>query len=426
MARALLVAIILAIGLGPRIRLPGLLDRAVDLRVQDFLLIAALLYLAGRMTSLRQVWGPWALCFVGSSAVLLTTRLLLDPTLPLVRTFAFYGRAVEMLLLAVVVASLYRLSGTKARRTALRAALITVGANALWVGYQYATGTQRSLLGRVVSAQLEAYGPRLVGEGSAFGTGFFFVFATALGVALYRLPGMSRWMSVTVVTTGVLGAYLSGSRLSLAGAALCLVILVVSPRAGARPNFGATLAAAAATIVVVPRVPDAGRLSPAGVEGGLEDRIGGIWRPLVHVLADHPLTGIGPGQLGTEKYPWTEAHNLLLRAGLDYGVVVGGMFLAIFVTVMLRAGRTAVDVHAPHEHQMWATLAAVLIACAFVGGMVQETLIVVMSTHLIMLGVGLYAGAILGPLPDKPPLTTPGEERAQQTGRHISAQAVAH
>lgn len=42
-ARLLLSAIILAITLGPRVRLPGFLDCAVDLRVQDFVLIPALL-----------------------------------------------------------------------------------------------------------------------------------------------------------------------------------------------------------------------------------------------------------------------------------------------------------------------------------------------------------------------------------------------
>lgn len=391
----LLVAIILTIGLGPRVRIPGLLERAVDLRFQDFLLPVALLYLGPRLVSLRRVWGWSGIAFMVASVAALAGRLLLAPDFPMLRSVAFFGRALEPFLLAAAVAGLYRLSGRRARSVALGALYVTVAGNFLWVAYQFMTGTQQTLLGTSVAELLVAYGPKLVGEGSAFGTGFFFVFATALGVAAYRLPSISRWTSGPVIFAGVAGTYLSGSRLSLVGAAVCLVVAVWSPRVGGKPNLFAALGATAAAILLLPLVPDVGRLSEAGFESGVAVRVERIWAPLARIAWDNLLLGIGPGQLGTQAYPWPEAHNVVLRAVLDYGATIGALFLASLVLVMVRAGRRAVCREASPTQQLWGGATALVIACAFVGGMVQETLTVVMSTHLIGLIVGLYVGSMV-------------------------------
>lgn len=419
-ARWLLVGIILAIGLGPRIRLPGLLDRAVDLRVQDMLLVVALVYLGRRLPPLRVVWGPWLLIFVFTATVAVTARLLLTPEIPVLRTLAYFGRGVEPFLLAAAVAGLYRLCGRNSERIALRALLVTVFANGLWVGYQYATGTQQTLIGTTVADQLVAYGPRLVGEGSAFGAGYFFVFATALGVAAHRRPDISRRLSVSIMVLGVVGTYLSGSRLSLGCAAVCLAVVVLSPRVGGKPNVLAAIVVSIAAILLIPRVPEAGRLSAAGVTDGLTDRVQGIWDPLIDILNANLLWGIGPGRLGTSEYPWTEAHNVLLRAGLDYGIVIGSVFLLIFLTAMVRGCRDATSPSTTPERHLWGGLVALAIVGAFLGGMVQETLFVVMSTHLIMLAVGLFAGSRLGPLPDPRRKPTHLEIHVQTARRHVS------
>lgn len=421
-ARLLLTAVILAITLGPRIRIPGLADRAVDLRVQDFLLIPALVYVGTRLPSMRQVWGPWPALFASGAVFVTVLHLWLDPAMPVIRTLAYLGRGLETFVLAFAVAGLYRLAGDRAWRTALNALHLAVAVNVAWIGYQYATGAERTLLGSGVGDLIESYGPKLVGEASAFGTGSFFALAAALGCAELLTRVTARWVSVALLVAGVGGAYVSQSRVSLGAAVLCVVAVVLLPDAEGKRRVFSALALAVAAIVVIPRLPQIGRLSESGVEAGLGKRTGSIWEPLLNVLGDHWLIGIGPGGLGTYAYPWTEAHNIALRAALDYGLIVGALFLAAYLAIGWRARRTVFTRdETPAPVRLWAALALLLVAGVVIAGIAQDSLTPVMSTHLVMLAAGLLGGARLGPLPDRPKPPTPAERRAQQALRHISA-----
>lgn len=399
-AQFLLAALILAITIGPRIRLPGLLDRHVDLRVQDFILIPALLYVGRRVPRMRPVWGPWPLLFAVGAIVVTTLHLWMDPTMSILRTVAYLGRTLETFVLAAVVAGLYRLAADRALSTALSSLHIAVAANVSWVAFQYATGAQRTLLGSGVGDTIESYGPKLVGEASAFGTGFFFVLVAALGCAQLLTAAASRWVGLTLLVVAAAGAYVSQSRVSLGAVALCIVAVLFLPDAKGNRRVFSALVMAAAAVVIVPRLPEAGRLSEAGLEHGFSGRMGPIWDPLIEIFVQHPVLGIGTGQLGTATYPWTEAHNIALRAGLDYGLVVGGLFLAGYLAIGWRARRTAFAHDQDLATRLWAVLALLLIASVLLAGVAQDTLIAVMSTHLVMLATGLLAGARLGPLAD--------------------------
>ncbi|MCP6031679.1 hypothetical protein NL371_26670, partial [Klebsiella pneumoniae] len=62
---------------------------------------------------------------------------------------------------------------------------VTLGAflNLLWFGYQLVVGTPQTLVGQEVGDQIESYGPKLIGEPSAFGTGQYWAFVAAVAAA---------------------------------------------------------------------------------------------------------------------------------------------------------------------------------------------------------------------------------------------------
>lgn len=398
-ARGLLVAVILAVALGPRIRVPGLgLERAVDLRLQDLLLVGVALFLGTRIPSLRSTWGPWAALFaVGATAITLV-RLLADPSVSWLRTAAYLGRGLETLVLAAAVAGLFALAGPAAGRVALRTLLVTVLINSAWLMYQVSTGIKQTLLLPELGDQLDAYGPKLVGEGSAFGTGIFFAFTAALGCACWLNKRLPPAVSAALVALGMIGAFIAQSRVSLGAVAVCILLLAFLPVERARRPVIAWLLGVIAIILVYafgPGLPQQGRLSSAGFLNSLDDRAYDWYGPLLTILfqGTNPLTGIGVGRLGTTAYPyWTEAHNLFLRAFLDFGIVVGSAWLAIFFTAAARSLRASTRLPAT-ETRFWATLAGVTLTAILAAGLLQESLAAVMSTHLAALALGLYAGS---------------------------------
>lgn len=418
-ARVLLAAIILAITLGPRIRLPGLLDRAVDLRLQDLLLIPAIVYVffVDRLPSMRRTWGPWPAVFAFGAAIVTVINMLLAPDMSALRTVAYLGRTLETFILAVAVAGLYRLCGDRAQRTALGSLHVAIAANVLWVAFQYATGKQSTLIGSGVGDLIEAYGPKLIGEGSAFGTGFFFALVAALGAAQLLSHTGRRWTGPLLLAVGLIGAYVSQSRAGLGAAAACVVLAVVLPDVRRRSRLLSAAALAVAAAVAIPQLPQTGRLSESGFQAGFGVRTTPIWDPLLHVLGQHPLVGIGTGQLGTPTYPWTEAHDAALRAALDYGLIVGALFLIAYLATGWHAFRALYATSERPDVRIWAALALMLVVGVAIAGVAQDALIAVMSTHLVMLGAGLFGGARLGPVPDR----STSMDRRTRAARHSIA-----
>lgn len=404
----LLALLIVSIGLGPRFRL-GALDegRAIDLRPQDLLLpLAALVAYApaagAALLDRRQVWWRW-FAIAGYSAVLLTLlQLLIDDDVSTLRRVAFLGRHLLLFAVAAVVCALYRRAGGDAGRLALRLLTGVVVANALWFAYQVATGQATVLIGRVAGDQVSSYGPRLIGEPSAAGTGTFFAFAAALALAAYRAKLMRAATAAALFLTSAVCAYLAESRTALVSI-ICLVCLFVvrsSPgRLSLAPRVAlVTAAGSVAAWYVIHRHTE--RLSGGGLYRGARDRFQQVWTPILDRSADDPVflvLGVGPGGLPGRGLPITEAHNIVLRAWLDFGIAGGALFLAALAIVAVRGYRVARDPGAEPFTRLWAELVALYALVVAITGVALDSLTTVMSTHLLMLAVGLFAGAHAAP-----------------------------
>lgn len=393
----LLATIILSIGLSPRIRVGQLAgERAVDLRAQDFLILIGLTYLllnlsGQRIPSLKPVWGRWFVTFAYAAAIITVLHMLFNGDVSAVRRISYLGRAIESFLLASVVAGLYLATGPRARHITLRTIHFIIVANTAWFAVQVATGTARPLLGDDLGAV--NYGPQLIGEPSAFGAGAFFVFTAALGVAEYRSQLTSRRWAVGLVVAGLVGALLSQSRISIGAAAALLIFLVLKTANDRRPNAVRLLGFLTALALVVPVVQGtfSERLTLDRIAAGFGVRAQEIWPPAAEAIAANPFFGVGPGALGTGDLPWVEAHNIVLRALLDYGMFGALLFFGIFAAVAHRGRRAAALPNADAHLPTFATTARLFIIAMALAGVLQDTYTAVTSTHLMMLATGLFA-----------------------------------
>ena len=391
----LLALLILAITLGPRFRVGAIGDRSVDLRLQDLLLvpiIGLLLLSLTPLAKMKHAWGHWALFYASSAVISTVVFLIVEPSMPVVRVVFFAGRTLEILVVAAVVATLYRASGAQALRATLRAVHVAVICNVGWVAYQYVTGKRATLLGADVGDRIESYGPKLIGEPSAFGTGFFFALVAAVGAAEFVTRVRSRGWSLFLMSAGAVGTYLCQSRISMAAAALIIASAFIAPHLR-RVSSAAVTFLILFTVLAVLFMPQnlQGRLSGIGIQQSLNYRFTRIWWPLLQHMLDNPVIGIGPGSLGTTRYPWTEAHNILLRTALDFGGVAAALFVGMLLTIMVRTyrARGAADI----DVQLFGTLAFFTVLAVVVTGMLQESMTAVAPSHMTMLTVGLFAGA---------------------------------
>ncbi|OLT21991.1 hypothetical protein BJF81_14220 [Ornithinimicrobium sp. CNJ-824] len=399
----MLMALILAVCLSPRIRLDLLPTENVDIRVQDLLLPIglAILVLAPRGHGRLRwwaTWGPWLPAFLWLATVVTLLHLWInDGAVSDLLRIAYFGRTVELFVLAGVLGGLFvRLGSAQGSPAALRALHLAAAANALWLAYQVVTGDIGTLFGEVGDS-IESYGPKLVGEPSAFGTGAFWTFIAALSVA-ERTTGVARArFAWALMVAALAGVYFSQSRINL-GLVLVLALLLLAanegPRRRIRIDVGAVFFAGmtAAIVVLLFGSQIAGRATPEALASGLGVRVDGIWGPLLGVLSDNLLIGVGPGGLSAPDMPRDEAHNVALRAALDFGVVTGALLLVALV-VFAVAGRRASRDSASVETRWTGLFAALVIACTLATGMVQDALTAVTSTHLMMIAVGLHMGA---------------------------------
>lgn len=386
--------LIVSIAWSPRLRFGGGGDaKAFDIRVQDVLLLPTLLALLLSTIpwpKLGHVWGPWAVAFGFLSTGTAALHLLLTPTAAISRAVPFHGRAVELLFIAVAFAGCYVAAGERARESVIRALNVAVWVNLTWMMFQYAAGTQEVLFGSLGNT-IEAYGPKLVGEPSAFGTGFFCATAVAWGASRY-FAGEKRTGAALMIMVGALATFASESRISLGAAVIVLAVLIVRPDVRKGVNLITITASLAVIVVIIGLAPESNnaRLTTSGLEASTTVRVDKIWGPLWSAFVSNPLLGIGPGALGTTDQPLTEAHNVFLRAGLDYGLIAGLAFIAILFTTFFSSWRSR-NIHG--EAQIFAAFAQSLVAAILVAGLVQESMTAVMSSHLMMMAIGLYGGA---------------------------------
>lgn len=396
--RGLLGLLILSVLVSPRLRIGAMGEQAIDLRLQDFLLAVALVYLfaaprSSRLRPMRVLWGDALLifCLVAFVGFLLHS---LSPEYSALRGFAFFGRALEAFVLASVVCRLMLAAGRAGARTAFRAIHLGAVANFVWVLFQAATGQSTTLLGDIYDSG--TYGPRLLGEPSVFGAGVFFVFIAALGVAEFRSRAYSRIWASALVTMGCAGAMLAQSRVSLIAVLIFIGLgaLKTGYDRAANPLRLALAGGFVAGILLLVRADIYSRFSQTDLAAGLAIRQSRIWAPIVEVIRDSFWWGIGPGALGTMDYPWSEAHNIVLRALLDYGVLGALAFFWLFLSGGYRASRFA-RTTASVAGRTFGGAAVLFLGALLIAGMVQEALTAVMSLHLLMVLFGLTGAHII-------------------------------
>jgi O-antigen ligase/polysaccharide polymerase Wzy-like membrane protein len=396
-AQFFLSAILLSIACSPRFRVAGLEGKAVDLRLQDFLLIpASLLAMFGSLGPSRKmlpVWGNWVLAFSVGSLVVVTYHLLIGEN-PAGRTIAYVGRTYESFILATVVATLVVMVGSGFQRRLLQVLHFVVLANTVWVVFQTASGQSITLLGGVLDSSV--YGPRLIGEPSAFGAGAFFAFAGALGAAELRTRVRPAWWCCALLACGVSGAVLVQSRASVAA----IFVMIAWLSAGAARGRGVDVVRSAYVMVtgvallVATRADVLTRFSLLDIEASGEFRGTQIWAPLWRLWLSSPLVGVGPGMLGTPQVPISEAHNLFLRALVEYGTPVALIYVAAGAAVWRSSRRVAAS-DPDLTSRFFADLCFFYLLGVVVMGVAQDSLTAVMSTHLLMFAIGLFGGALV-------------------------------
>lgn len=401
-AALLLFLLILAVCVGPRLRVAGEGPDRIDVRYQDILLIPSMLYLllsnAGKLKLqlFRLIGYKLSIFLYGAVMVTLLVTFFYPDVSPIRRAF-FLGRGLELFMVASVAAGLFiKAKPVRATKAALRAVYVAAYGNAAWMAYQMATGTTGTILGSEVSATIESYGPKLIGEGSAFGTGQFFAFTAAVAAAQLKMRYGNQLFAFLLLFISAGGAWVSQSRISIGIVLLCVVVLLVlSTVKGRLLNIGRTglslMLLWAAFEFVLPQLQ--GRQSVEGIEAGVGVRVEKAWDPLLEVLANNPLFGAGPGGL-VGDLP-VEAHNIYLRALVDYGLIIGPLFIFIFVSVMFKAFKASRDEALSMNTRFFANLAFLAALGILVCGFVQDALTGVMSSHLTMLAIGMFAGARL-------------------------------
>lgn len=393
-AAILLFLLVLTIGIGPRISL-GVVD--AEIRAQDLLILPLMVYLALSRTPpttlpVQRLLGIALPVFLGASVVVVAVAAFVFPEIDLWRRITYYGRTIEMLFLAIVVAGLYLRAGRKALGAFLSAVTIGAVLNLVWFGYQMAIGIPQTLVGQEVGDQIESYGPKLIGEPSAFGTGQYWAFVAAVAAA--RLKTANRPVLTMLLFLGaVAGAWLAESRISVGSSLVILaVVLVLGKDRQRRVNVFGTLAGITVGIIglvqIVPLL--GGRVSPDSIREGFDFRIDNIWAPFLDKIFSSPLIGVGPGGLLGETY-LSEGHNIVLRAMLDFGIVVGILFIWLFIRAMIRGFRLAQRVDVDQTTRIAGYVGAFCILSTLVSGQVQDALTAVMPAHLTMIALGVLA-----------------------------------
>lgn len=395
-----LAFLLASIMLGP----PVTIMEDIEVRPQDVIVGLTVVWLVivrrwPRSTGLQEVLGMTPILFLGGALALTWVYAAIGREVGL-RYLGFLGRSLELIVLSATVAALFKLAGVRGFATVRRTVYFAAAVNACWLVWQYLSGSSETLFGNAAAA---SYGGRLVGDPAVFAGGTLLVF-----VAIVALSEWSDGAIAPVTTLCVVAAV----------AALCIHVQSRSALAALVAVIGVSVAWGVrrrslfwtGVAIVIAAIPLAlmagmgatyspsglatnGRLSPTGISDSFGYRIREIWTDLWSVAGEHLFLGIGPGSLGTPEFPYTEAHNVLLRAMLDYGLLVGALFLALFFRAGWSGLRLALS-SAGYEVSIYARMTALMITYILVAGVVQDAATPVMSTHLTFFSIGLLSGAV--------------------------------
>lgn len=393
-ARAMLFLLIFIVGVGPRISL-NVVD--AEIRFQDVLIPVLAIYLLLSpkpevKNPVRGFLGILLPVFLIASAVTVLLSVIFLDEVAILRRVTFYGRTLEMVVLSVVVAGLYLRAGLPALKTVLNGVAFGAILNLGWFLYQTVSGFSSTVFGQEVSSQIESYGPRLIGEPSAFGVGQYWVFIAAVSAASIKV-GRRRGFNSCLVVASFWASVMAESRISMGSILLIIALLFILGTDSNRPVnvFRTLLGLIMFALVVIFVFPTLGeRFSHSAIQASLQVRMDSIWGPNLGRLAQSPIIGVGPGGLtGTGNQ--SEAHNIMIRAWLDFGLFVGIVFLCLFLIALLRSYRIARQPKIDLCTRFAGYMAFFEVLSTLISGLVQDSLTGVMSSHLTMISIGIIA-----------------------------------
>ena len=234
-------------------------------------------------------------------------------------------------------------------------------------------------------------------------------FAATLGVLLpivfaYAIGPARGWPRVLLSATALLGLAalaLTYSRNFWIAVGLALIVICLTSRVG--------LALLAAAVVVLgvfsPQIVD--RFSEAGLSGGRIE----IWERSLALIREHPLTGVGveafPTSSGAVTLPQTadappHAHNLLLTAASELGVVAALGLAVVLLTLLIALTKRVLHEHGERRAIASGCLGAIIVMV--VGGAFDAVVFHNVPTLMVAaMIIGVAAAATARPLAARRP-----------------------
>lgn len=342
------LVLVIAVSFSPRIPLDlsVLARRRFDLRIEDLVLVIALLtLLIARSPPDRRIELPrYFVALLGYFAVagLVTAVGVATTDLSVFRGLFYFLKETEYVLFALVVANVIR-----TRRQLYIFTVVFVGcalANAGWAGYQLLAGSTGPLFRTVevsgfYGQPVGASGTALIGEPSRLASGGFYIAPICMvcgWLMMARETDRIRWWVFAGLALGVaLVASLSRASILSTAVALFLLVLLIDRT----PNYWIVLiptVGLVGSLAVAPFVPIS-RFQPSYVLQSVITRFE-KWDPILSSLDVASVLGAGKGSL-TVVSGVEEAHNFYLRVFVEAGIL-GLLALLTTLVLIVAAGYT--------------------------------------------------------------------------------------
>lgn len=223
------------------------------------------------------------------------------------------------------------------------------------------------------------------------GTVLMVALIVTVGLALSSAGRTQRlWLAIAGLQLVTLALTFARTPLAIAVAAVAVLLLLAR-----RPILVLPFAAVAGIAAVV---------TPLGARfiSDSHDRIA-LWTAATRLFADHPLAGVGPGQMlavmrtNPERYLHTDAgratnnaHNTILLAAAEMGVLAGiGAFL-VNAALTLLSLRTILDGYRAQPRSELAIAGGLAVIAVLLQGMVNNLFTVGATSVMLALVAGIF------------------------------------
>jgi hypothetical protein len=223
------------------------------------------------------------------------------------------------------------------------------------------------------------------GNAGDFGVAMCTIIPLAIALGLYGATRLQRWTGWLLAASFGISIIYTGSRGGMVGLAAVGLVYVVRSKRYFAGLLAVAIGLAALWMMAPPEMQ--GRVRATGSESdGTGDFRTQLWVAGAHMIADHPLTGVGIGNYGLAlaqryfvhggrlKAGWEmDPHNVVIQAASEMGVL-GVVVLVVVVVVVVRQGRYARRVFAragadvPVSVKVAATACPVMFAGYFASG----------------------------------------------------------